>query len=355
MYVYYLVALIFIIITLISVKFNIRHLASNYHFIFILFLLLISFIQKDDDFTFIYALLIGSILFRNYFVEHGRLTKYVKWTITIVFLIALIELILGEEYHQYLDTFSYYLNSRGRYSPISVEIFTQVGAYRGAENYFLSFINYRVSSIFLEPLSMAYFSVICFAYLRCLSVYESFKNEIKKNIFSYLMIITLIIVSDTRSSFVIILFLSIVPKFVMTNIKLYLISIPTILVIIVLTYLGSDYGSEFYRRTYPTISAFINLGSLFNFSRYQGIGILDSGYGVLMSNLGIFGFIYVFKIILYLSENIKRSNQSIYFFNFFVIYNFYFAIFGGAFLSIKTWVLLFIMFNTVLFYKEKNE
>ena len=89
--------------------------------------------------------------------------------------------------------YSYYLNSRSRYSPTELEIYTQIGAYRGEANYFLSFINYRVSSIFVEPLSLAYFSIICLGFYRALSAEENFILEFKRNFWRYLIILGLII------------------------------------------------------------------------------------------------------------------------------------------------------------------
>ena len=347
MNIYYLISAIFLFVIIYAVKFRINHLIRNYHYIFILFLLGISFYQSDHDLTFIFALLIGSILFQNYFIEKTKLTKFIKFTIFIVFIIALIEIILGESYHRFLNTFNYYLNSRGRYSPIAIDIYTQIGAYRGAENYFLSFLNYRTSSIFLEPLGLAYFCIICFGYLRSISANDNITTEIKNNFFSYLMIILLIIASDTRSSFVIFFLILVVPKSLLFQRKTYLLSILLVALSVLAIYIFSDLGSENYRRIIPTISAFLDIGSIFNITKYKGVGILDSGYGILISNLGIFGLIYFIFFIGLLSKKINDQNSSKYFYNFSVFYILYFAIFGGAFYSMKIWLLLIIMFNSI--------
>lgn len=347
MNIYYLISSIFLVVIFYSIKFRVNHLIKNYHYIFILTLLILSFYQKDHDLTFIFALFVGSLIFKNYFVEKSKLTKFVKLTLFIVFIVALIEIFLGESYHRFLNTFSYYLNSRGRYSPIAIDIYTQIGAYRGSENYFLSFINYRISSIFLEPLGLAYFCIICLGYLRSISADNKILIEIKNNFFSYLIIILLLIASDTRSSLVIFVLIWIVPKTILFQRKTYLLSMLLVTLSILTIYLFSDLSSENYRRIIPTISAFIDMGSIFNITQYKGVGILDSGYGILISNLGIFGLVYFIFFISSLSKKINSQNSSIYFYNFGVFYILYFAIFGGAFYSMKIWLLLIIMLNSI--------
>jgi len=102
----------------------------------------------------------------------------------------------------------------------------------------------------------------------------------------------------------------------------------------------------------PTIYALTNLETIFNFSKYSH-GILDSGYGGIMANLGIFGFIYIFVFLIKTSKSVVNKKTSIYFFNFTVMYMFYFAIFGGAIYSIKTFVLLLIIYNSLCFDKKQ--
>ena len=243
---------------------------------------------------------------------------------SIVLIIGLIELILGNSYHQYLDIFSYYLNSRTRYSPTEIEIYTQIGAYRGESNYFLSFINYRISSIFLEPLGLAYFSIICLGFYRALSSEDDFFKEIKKNFLRYLIIFCLIILSDTRSSYIIFILVLLIPKNLMSLKNTYIAIIFAIIAMILIIWFTSEIDSEFQKRLRPTIFALTNLETIFNFSKYS-FGILDSGYGGIMANLGILGFMYVLMFLTNSSSLIISSKTSVYFFNFTVLYMFYFV------------------------------
>ena len=349
---YQVSAIFFLYLVLRSIKFKINHLTQNFNFIIIFILIIISYFQKDYDLTLIYSLLVGILLFRNYFLELNYLKKFIDWTLSIVLIIGLIELILGNSYHQYLDIFSYYLNSRTRYSPTEIEIYTQIGAYRGESNYFLSFINYRISSIFLEPLGLAYFSIICLGFYRALSSEDDFFKEIKKNFLRYLMILCLIILSDTRSSYIIFMLVLLIPKNLMSLKNTYIAIIFAIIAMILFIWFLSEIDSEFQRRLRPTIYALTNLETIFNFSKYSH-GILDSGYGGIMANLGIFGFIYIFVFLIKTSKSVENKKSSFYFFNFTVMYMFYFAIFGGAVYSIKTFVLLLIIYNSLCFDKKQ--
>ena len=349
---YQVSAIFFLYLVVRSIKFKINHLTQNYNFIIIFILIIISYFQKDYDLTLIYALLVGILLFRNYFVDLNYLKKFIDWTLFIVLIIALIELILGNSYHQYLDIFSYYLNSRTRYSPTEIEIYTQIGAYRGESNYFLSFINYRISSIFLEPLGLAYFSIICLGFYRALSSEDDVFKEIKKNLLRYIMILSLIIFSDTRSSYVIFILILLIPKNLMSLKNTYIAIIFAIMAMILFIWFTSEIDSEFHKRLRPTIFALTNLETIFNFSKYSH-GILDSGYGGIMANLGIFGFIYIFVFLIKTSKSVVNRKSSFYFFNFTVMYMFYFAIFGGAIYSIKTFVLLLIIYNSLCF--DRNQ
>ena len=347
---YQLSAIFFIFLVLRSIKFQIHHLTQNFHYIIIFILIIISYFQKDYDLTLIYALVIGILLFRNYFLAQDYLKKFIDWVLVIIFIIALLELILGRSYHQFLDIYSYYLNSRSRYSPTELEIYTQIGAYRGEANYFLSFINYRVSSIFVEPLSLAYFSIICLGFYRALSAEENFILELKRNFWRYLIIVGLIIFSDTRSSYLVFLIIFLTPKSLMTLKNTYIAIILVIIFFVSLFWFTSDITSEFHRRLYPTINSLANLATIFNFSKYS-FGILDSGYGGIIANLGIFGFMYVLMFLTNSSSLIISTKTSVYFFNFTVLYMFYFAIFGGAIYSVKTLVMLLVIYNSLCFKK----
>jgi len=341
---YQISALFFIFLVMKSIKFRVNHIIRNFHFIIIFALIVVSYFQKDYDLTLIYALVVGTLLFKNYYISVENLKKYLDLVLIIIFIIAIIELVLGNTYHQFLDIFSYYLNSRSRYSPTELEIYTQIGAYRGESNYILPFINYRVSSIFLEPLGLAYFSIICLGFYRSLDVRSNTLIEMKNNYWRYILIISLIILSDTRSSYLIFIVIFLIPKNLMVLKNSYIAIILTIIVSST-----AEIDSEFYRRIYPTIYSLTNLKTIFNLSKYN-FGILDSGYGGIMANLGILGFIYIFSFLMNSNNSLDKKKSSIYFFNFTVLYLFYFAIFGGAIFSIKTFVLLIILCNSICFY-----
>jgi hypothetical protein len=346
---YQISALFFIFLVMKSIKFRVNHIIRNFHFIIIFALIVVSYFQKDYDLTLIYALVVGTLLFKNYYISVENLKKYLDLVLIIIFIIAIIELVLGNTYHQFLDIFSYYLNSRSRYSPTELEIYTQIGAYRGESNYILPFINYRVSSIFLEPLGLAYFSIICLGFYRSLDVHSNTLIEMKNNYWRYILIISLIILSDTRSSYLIFIVIFLIPKNLMVLKNSYIAIILTIISFIILVSSTAEIDSEFYRRIYPTIYSLTNLKTIFNLSKYN-FGILDSGYGGIMANLGILGFIYIFSFLMNSNNSLDKKKSSIYFFNFTVLYLFYFAIFGGAIFSIKTFVLLIILCNSICFY-----
>jgi hypothetical protein len=346
---YQISALFFIFLVMKSIKFRVNHIIRNFHFIIIFALIVVSYFQKDYDLTLIYALVVGTLLFKNYYISVENLKKYLDLVLIIIFIIAIIELVLGNTYHQFLDIFSYYLISRSRYSPTELEIYTQIGAYRGESNYILPFINYRVSSIFLEPLGLAYFSIICLGFYRSLDVHSNTLIEMKNNYWRYILIISLIILSDTRSSYLIFIVIFLIPKNLMVLKNSYIAIILTIISFIILVSSTAEIDSEFYRRIYPTIYSLTNLKTIFNLSKYN-FGILDSGYGGIMANLGILGFIYIFSFLMNSNNSLDKKKSSIYFFNFTVLYLFYFAIFGGAIFSIKTFVLLIILCNSICFY-----
>ena len=349
---YQISALFFIFLVMKSIKFRVNHIIRNFHFIVIFALIAISYFQKDYDLTLIYALMVGTLLFKNYYISVENLKKYIDLVLIIIFIIAIIELILGNTYHQFLDIFSYYLNSRSRYSPTELEIYTQIGAYRGESNYILPFINYRVSSIFLEPLGLAYFSIICLGFYRSLDAHSNTLIEMKNNYWRYILIISLIILSDTRSSYLIFIVIFLIPKNLMVLKNSYIAIILTIISFIILVWSTAEINSEFHRRIYPTIYSLTNLKTIFNLSKYS-FGILDSGYGGIMANLGILGFMYIFSFLMNSNNSLDKKKSSIYFFNFTVLYLFYFAIFGGAIFSIKTFVLLIVLYNSICFDSHK--
>ena len=349
---YQISALFFIFLVMKSIKFRVNHIIRNFHFIVIFALIAASYFQKDYDLTLIYALVVGTLLFKNYYISIENLKKYIDLVLIIIFIIAIIELVLGNTYHQFLDIFSYYLNSRSRYSPTELEIYTQIGAYRGESNYILPFINYRVSSIFLEPLGLAYFSIICLGFYRSLDAHSNTLIEMKNNYWRYILIISLIILSDTRSSYLIFIVIFLIPKNLMALKNSYIAIILTIMSFIILVWSTAEIDSEFYRRIYPTIYSLTNLKTIFNLSKYN-FGILDSGYGGIMANLGILGFMYIFSFLMNSNNSLDKKKSSIYFFNFTVLYLFYFAIFGGAIFSIKTFVLLIILYNSICFDSHK--
>ena len=345
---YYAIIFIFFILVIAKNKLSF-HLLKKYFFItlIIIILFVFSYFQKDISVQlFVFIFVIYLTLFNSNFIIN-KLDKFLFINTIIIFLFAVIEMFFGSFYYSIVDANQYYINTRSWYNT-DAQINYYLGVDRIQGNILMNSINYRISSIFLEPLSLAYYSILVLIIFRYF--YKQNTKFIYKIVFNFL-ILFLIVISDTRSALILYLILLLPDKiftFKFFNIYIFII-------FILIAYFNDQFlinNELIYRLSFSKIID-VNILQLLNLDSFLQSST-DSGFITIFSNFGIFGFF----ILLYLLFDIDRkhitkdikihiaSNQIIFYFLFF-------SLFGQISFSIKTFFLV-IYFINYLYLFQKN-
>lgn len=342
-FLYQSVSLIFIIALLIKSKFQ-SYLFYNNGIItaFLTISFGFSIYQRDIDYNLLFFVILTYIVLFNKNFYSLNIKNFLFKNIIIIFLIALIEIIFNEAYYNFTNIHSYYLNTREWYQGNTKNIDYYAGISRTSGNYFLNIINYRISSIFIEPLSLSYFCIISFIFYN----YQDDTNKTvnyKKIIFN-LIIFFLIIVSDTRSAlfFLFILFL---PNRIFKIKNLPIILFLSLFIYLYFLVYGLNNDEFIFRISHSKISD-VSLLQLINLKAYYYNEFYDSGYVNIFMNFGIFGFFLIFYLLIKLPNHLKNINSDkLVLLNKCLIYFIFFNLFGSAVYSIKTTLLLFYFIN----------
>ncbi|RZA01301.1 MAG: polysaccharide biosynthesis protein GumE, partial [Moraxellaceae bacterium] len=168
----------------------------------------------------------------------SRALTYAIW---IVLFLGAFELFFLDQYTNVFNIFSYYVNT-GNLEPVPTYTNSklQLNGIRpegiGRTLFPTLLGNHRVSSVFLEPVSLGNFATICAAWGLSLN-----KNELRKILFFVVMAILMIIISDSRFALTTVS-LMIAMRLVIHGKGLYLPIFAPFAAIILLIYFGIDSG-----------------------------------------------------------------------------------------------------------------
>jgi putative polymerase len=128
----------------------------------------------------------------------GLASRALTWAIWVVLFMGALELFFIDQYTNYFDIFSYYVNT-GNLQPVPTYTNSklQLNGIRpeGIGRTLLPELlgSHRVSSVFLEPVSLGNFATICAAWGLSLP-----KSELRKTLFFVITAIIMIVISDSR-------------------------------------------------------------------------------------------------------------------------------------------------------------
>jgi len=352
--IYILIITIFILFIILRYK-CIDYLKINSFFVFLIFFIIletISYLQKDIDLNFFLGIFLIFILLLNKEFYFDKIQFFLIMNLCIVFFITIIEILYSETYYFFVNIDNYLANTRNWYE--STNVLSYFGSYRIDGNIILGFLDSRFSSIFLEPLNLAYFGYLNFLFFNYLRLINNSNLNIKY-ILIFFMCIFLIIVSDTRSVLILLILSLIIPKkiFYLHNFIFLFIAIFLIMIFLFFEFFPENLQL---RLSYNAISSDNSLLNYLNLKpSIQKDN--DSAFIIIFNNLGIFGFgfilIFIVKFIYYAKNQLDKLSIKKYFYHNIFLYLFIISLFGGAIFSIKNLLLLIFMINHVFFTNEK--
>ncbi|MFO1388216.1 polysaccharide biosynthesis protein GumE [Cellvibrio sp.] len=212
------------------------------------------------------------------------------WTIWVVLFMGLLELFFLDQYTNFFDIFSYYVNT-GNLDPVQTYNTTklQLNGTRpeGIGRTLLPELlgAHRVSSVFLEPVSLGNFATICAAWGLSLD-----KSELRKTLFFVVMAIVMIVISDSRFALTTVS-LMIAMRLSMYGKALYLPILAPFAAIALLVAIGEEGGKfmedSFYGRLALSGNALHEFDIPMLFAMKVSSPYADMGYAHLISAFGL--------------------------------------------------------------------
>lgn len=262
--------------------------------------------------------------------------KRIGIMLAIVLISVIIEVFIPSVYLQIFNPASYYSSTREWVAELGDNAAAKdgyyYGSYRAGQSVF-SLTAHRAGGLFLEPLSLGYFSVIVANYY----IFLSDKSPAKK-IGLVLVCLTLCLTSDSRVSAALICFSLLL---YLSRVKLpeytILLVFPTVFTVALLTYLFAlkmPFDDTLGRLdvTFGTLANGNLLAMLFGQVPLERFG--DSGLVYLIRCVGLIGFPAAIAIYTGYPSLFYKGNV-----NFLIVLALYFSVtllFGGAVFSIKT-------------------
>lgn len=276
------------------------------------------------------------------------LIRAIVW---IAFGVAVFEIVFPTIYISVVNPLGYFLSTREWVSEFLTgegkligDEGLYVGAVRPGEGSKFSFTDHRVGSIFLEPISLAYFSIICLLFNESI-----FSKSRMQRIIGVATLVFLIVASDTRTmaaTFLLISFFLLIPIGRYT--KFYvLLPIAIFTGASIFSALNSSFGSELSYRLSLTTLVLYKAGPISALLGEVDLAAAnDSGFIVLVSVFGFVGALLFF----YAASGVlsAKSRNAIKVTALASAYLLIGSLFGGALFSIKTSSLLgFLIGHTI--------
>lgn len=305
--------------------------------IIILGYLVAGLFQQKLELKGLYEILIIPIFILLGLTLHQFGAWMINVPMAVTTLFALADGLLREQFAAVVNPLSYYRATRAWFAASNAAFSADNGLYLGADRpngSFFSFISdHRVGSIFLEPLSLAYFSVIAVIAYAVL-----YRNDRSKFYVGAASCLFLTLLADTRTATLLVL-LALVIFTVSKNVSKIFVYITPVVVLIVgaLIYVrtGGGGGSELVFRLGLTYKSILSADSLsFFLGDVSSEQIYDSGVISIIQNVGV---ISAFVIIYMISGvYLFRWRATSYVPLMAMLYVMVTLLFGGAIFSIKT-------------------
>jgi putative polymerase len=246
------------------------------------------------------------------FVYNGSFKLFLKRCVIVVLVFMVLEAVWVDVYTELVNIKQYYINTRGVFEDgfYTVESNLFVNAYRPGER-FISIPNWdlhRVSSVFLEPVSMGNFAI--FIAILLLSAGSWFSRSEK--IFFFIAWLLVVIFSDSRFAFLtslIIVFLYFLPQIVL-SFSVFVTPVVLVLSVFLATYFGWEIDDSFQGRVAET--AVLLLDSHWSQFLTGDLSVkvpVDSGYTYIVYTQSVF-FLF---LIMFLIFGYGRQLDNLYF------------------------------------------
>lgn len=277
--------------------------------------------------------------------------RYLNWLLGLAAIVAGFEYFLPDLYTRLVDPLSYFANTRAWVAAALGDTFTDgaglaISTIRGGGESWLglSIGGHRVGGIFLEPLSQGYFAAIL-AMFYCFH----FQDDFWRRSLACFICLMLAFISDTRVAVLLIGFCFVAGPLVrrLPALLAYLVPVVGLLAGIVV-FAGmsvSDDSSELAFRMSLTFRTLLQ-SPLYNVL-FGGLDLTyaaDSGIVTVMAQSGLAGLMSFFVMASGLGSMRRREPMVLFLVT---TYLFVTAMFGAAFLSIKTAALLGLLIGAV--------
>ncbi|GGY74376.1 hypothetical protein GCM10011613_19720 [Cellvibrio zantedeschiae] len=217
-------------------------------------------------------------------------SRALTWAIWVVLVMGAMELFFIDQYTNFFDIFSYYVNT-GNLDPVPTynNSKLQLNGIRpeGIGRTLLPELlgAHRVSSVFLEPVSLGNFATICAAWGLSLN-----KTELRKTVFFVVMAVVMIVISDSRFALTTVS-LMIAMRLAIHGRALYLPVLAPFAAIALLIALGENGGKfvedSFYGRLALSGNALHEFDIPMLFAMTVSSPYADMGYAHLISAFGL--------------------------------------------------------------------
>ena len=273
----------------------------------------------------------------------GRMPlRVLNWILAFSAVVAVFEYFMPTAYTQLVDPLDYFANTRAWVAEALGDTFTEgaglgISGIRGSGESWLglSVGGHRVGGIFLEPLSQGYFAAVL-AIFYC----YHFQDDFRRRTLACLVCLVLALISDTRLAVLLIGFFYIatpVARRLPAQIA-YLVPVVGLALGMSVFAVFNDNTSEFVFRLSLTFQTLLH-SQLYNVL-FGGVDLTyaaDSGIVTILSRAGLLGLMVFFVIASGLASMHQRISTVLILVS---VYLFATALFGAAFLSIKTAALL---------------
>jgi putative polymerase len=277
-----------------------------------------------------------------------RIVIRLQW---VVLAVMIFEAISPDEYGRLFNVMSYYINTRGYeqeqfWSQDTADLF--ISASRPDERYLLPFLNiHRLSSVFLEPVSLGNYAVI--VAMACVALWDRIAP--RQKLFLVVSTAMILVGCDGRFAITSVLIM-IMLRFVAPALPRYvnLIYFPGFMILVALAVrFGhlSNNGDDFPSRAAGSIDVLsqMDLAALFGAEAERAYGVMDSGVAYLLYSQSIIGAAALWIAIVYgLPQRDKASIVYSHAASVYVVLN---LLVSYSMFSIKTASLLWFVFGAL--------
>jgi putative polymerase len=315
--------------------------------IFVSYMFLLFALRHENDIKAIRDILIPVVFYtlgtRINDIKLADRLVMIAATVALVF--ALVEYFFLENYLDFFNVLGYYI-SRG-----TVSLTESYGATRGLfisgnrpePRTILPFLGqHRVSSVFLEPVSMGNFGVILYSW-------ALFRTELKRRFYLFAVALTLVTLADARFGLFTCILITLVAPFYRYIPKPTWLVLPFIFLSCLAFYglvSGTNGGpNDISGRFAVTAHIITDLPTevIMGIQATQRF-TSDSGFAYTLTKFGLFGFIGLWSVLVFLPFRTARAWQ---FRTMMLIYLLLIMVISNSFYSIKTGSLMWFLLGTV--------